>query len=264
MRDVKRKLPGSYCDSKLHQSQSAAIPPSLYRQPRTHRPRKQMLPPSLDSIRTMTLLPTDWIARSIRTAWISGLLCTSTTFLHHAPPALADTGWDASTSRLQPCPYDSNCVSSHYMEPPNRYVSPLTTKKSRDAAFAGAIRDLTTIGTIVEASPKNYYIHLTVPGTVPNSLDDLELLLVQDDKEGTVLVNLRCQSRVTLPPPPFCIQKNCINGNMDQRQRVDRIVQALGMPRADQERMKEESKWTPIFFNSDRVPGFDTDDDYEI
>ena len=106
--------------------------------------------------------------------------------------------------------------------------------------------------TISEASPKAYYMHLTVPGTAPGSLDDIELVF---GNEG--IVNWGCEARVTLPPPPFCLQKNCINGNMDQRRRMDRIGKILGMPKADQERMDQSAKWTPIFFNSDRVPGFE-------
>lgn len=178
--------------------------------------------------------------------------------------AAADIGWDEGSRRLLPCPYESNCVSSNYLEPPNRYVSPLKTNKEREVAFAKAIRDLSlasssgsTITTIVDSSSNNYYIHLTVPGTAPNSLDDMELVFVQDGEDETVLVNLRCQSRVVLPPPPFCVKKNCINGNMDQRGRVDSVARILGMPYADGERMQQGAKWTPIFFNSDRVPGFD-------
>jgi len=145
----------------------------------------------------------------------------------------------------------------------------LKTLKDRETAFSRAVRDLqeaggggggTAAAEIVEVQPRKYYIHLTVPGTAPASLDDMEFLF---GEEGGI-VNLRCQARVTLPPPPFCVRKNCINGNMDQRQRVDQIgQQLLGLPPADQERMKT-AKWTPIFFNSDRVPGFDDeDDDYE-
>ena len=179
--------------------------------------------------------------------------------------ANADVGWDSSTNRLQPCPYESNCVSSSYLEPPNRYISPLKTLKDQDAAFAGALRDLTSSSsgattqiTVVEASPKSHYIHLTVPGTSPGSLDDIELLF----GEEAGIVNWRCQARVKLPPPPFCLQKNCINGNMDQRRRMDGIGQILGMPKADQERMGQSAKWTPIFFNSDQVPGFYDEEDY--
>lgn len=184
--------------------------------------------------------------------------------------AIADTGWNGS--RLQPCPYESNCVSSNYLEPPNRYLSPLQSQRPKEAAFASAVRDLSTTSTpgisLVESSPKTFYIHLTVPGTAPNSLDDVELVFFDDDGAGSALgggslVNLRCQSRVTLPPPPFCLKKNCINGNMDQRQRVDQIAQkVLGIPKADQTRMNDSAKWTPIFFNSDKVPGFDDELDY--
>jgi uncharacterized protein (DUF1499 family) len=164
----------------------------------------------------------------------------------------AEIGWDGN--RLRPCPYESNCVSSNYLEPPNRYMSSLKTAKDRDVAFTQAIRDLDGQEIIADVLPKSYYIHLTVPGTTPGSLDDMEIFF---GDEGTV--NLRCESRVTLPPPPFCLKKNCINGNMDQRQRVEQVARILGLPPADQERMQQSAKWTPIFFNSDRVPDFEDD-----
>ena len=161
--------------------------------------------------------------------------------------------------RLRPCSSTTNCVSSNYLEPPNRYVSPLKIVKDRDSSFQRAIRDLQKNGnefTISEVISKDYYIHLTTPGTAPGSLDDIELAFPTNGG----IVNVRCEARVTLPPPPFCVKKNCINGNMDQRKRLEDLVYILGLPPADEKQM-QGAKWTPIFFNSDRVPGFY--DDYE-
>ena len=178
-------------------------------------------------------------------------------------------GRNDNIAHLRACDPNSNCVSSNYMEPPNRYVSPLSVVNAQDVAFQRAIRDLTNVKNnensnirIAEFLPKDYYIHLTVPGTQPGSLDDIELLFVQqsDNNDGGIegkgdgIVNIRCEARVTLPPPPFCIKKNCINGNMDQRKRVEDLSYVLGLPPSDQRQMREEAKWTPIFFNSDRVP----------
>jgi hypothetical protein len=141
-------------------------------------------------------------------------------------------------------------------------MSPLQLVNDRDVAFRRAVRDLsesstTTTMIIAEINPNNYYIHLTVPGTAPGSLDDVELLFAPHD----AVVNIRCEARVTLPPPPFCLSKNCINGNMDQRKRVDSVARILGLPPSDQLQM-QKAKWTPIFFNADRVPNFDDEDDY--
>lgn len=186
--------------------------------------------------------------------------------------------------RLTVCPPTSNCVSSSYLEPPNRYVSPLRIVNDRDVAFRRAVRDLTTnyagpsssissfpdekkrtlnvnknkeIRIVVESVdfvPREHYVHLVVPGTAPGSSDDVELVFAA---EGGV-VQVRCEARVTLPPPPFCLQKNCINGNMDQRRRVDAVARVLGLPPSDEDLMTSgEAKWTPIFFNSDRVPETD-------
>ena len=158
--------------------------------------------------------------------------------------------------RLEICNSQSNCVSSNYREPPNRYVSPFRIVNEPDVAFQRAVRDLNSnndgdAATIVEIAPRENYIHLTVPGTSPSSLDDIELVFSPE------VVNVKCEARVTLPPPPFCVKKNCINGNMDQRSRVERLGRLLGIPPNDVEEMRDEAKWTPIFLNSDRVPGFD-------
>jgi len=166
---------------------------------------------------------------------------------------LVDVTGVSHSAPLKSCEPQSNCVSSNYKEPPNRYVSPLKIVNDRDVAFQRAVRDLKEANhdvSIVEIAPKDYFIHVTVPGTAPNSLDDIELKFL----EG--IINVRCESRVTLPPPPFCIQKNCINGNMDQRTRISRIAYALGLPPSDREQM-QGAVWTPIFLNSDRVPAYD-------
>lgn len=183
------------------------------------------------------------------------ILSYAATFLLHPPPSWAGIGFDGN-SALKSCSREKNCVSSNYLEPPNRYISPLQLVKDRNNAFQTAVRDLREAEySLAEIIPSKYYIHLTVPGTAPASLDDIEILF----SEGGGIVNLRCEARVTLPPPPFCLKKNCINGNMDQRTRLERVTQTLGLPPTDQEQMRS-SKWTPIFFNSDRVPGFDDDE----
>ena len=122
-------------------------------------------------------------------------------------PSWADTGFDGS--RLRPCAPERNCVSTNYLEPPNRYVSPLKLVNDQDKAFQRAVRDLNQAqASIVEVKPEQYYVHLTVPGTAPSSLDDIELVFTKDG-----IVNVRCDARVTLPIPPFCVKRNCINGN---------------------------------------------------
>ncbi|KAL7541578.1 hypothetical protein ACHAWF_006972 [Thalassiosira exigua] len=164
------------------------------------------------------------------------------------------------TSRLDACNPKGNCVSSNYREPPNRYVSPFKIVNDPEVSFQRAVRDLTRSAqdgnevTITEIASRDKYIHLTMPGTAPSSLDDIELTFSES------IVNVKCEARVTLPPPPFCLRKNCINGNMDQMLRVERIGRLLGLPTSDADEMRQESKWTPIFFNSDRVPGWSDDD----
>ncbi|CAJ1969748.1 unnamed protein product [Cylindrotheca closterium] len=162
--------------------------------------------------------------------------------------------------RLQACEPNTNCVSSNYREPPNRYVSPFKIVRDPETAFQRAVRDLIIQQStseddksgfsVAEIIPNSKYIHLTVPGTAPSSLDDIDIVFSDS------VANVKCQARVTLPPPPFCVRKNCINGNMDQRSRIEKLGYILGLPPSDREEM-QTAKWTPIFFNSDRVPGFD-------
>lgn len=188
---------------------------------------------------------------------------TGTVLFADPTPSQLGPGYDNSIDgivRLKACNPTSNCVSSNYIEPPNRYVSPLKIVKERDVAFQRAVKELqqkeSSEFAISQVISKDFYIHLTTAGTSPGSLDDIELTF--PDSGG--IVNVRCEARVTLPPPPFCLKKNCINGNMDQRQRLSDLTYLLGLPPADQNQM-QGAKWTPIFFNSDRVPGFN--DDYE-
>lgn len=211
--------------------------------------------------------------RSLHAA--STLIATSIVFLFeiggNPNGASADIGLVpasfAEPARLRVCKPDSNCVSSSPLEPPNRYISPLTIVNNRDVAYERAVRDLSarspaeakelggrgeSRARFADTIPSDYYIHLTVPGTAPGSMDDIELFF----PSGGGIVNLRCEARVTLPPPPFCIRLGCINGNMDQRNRLEVISRQLGLPSADQKRMREGAKWTPIFFNSDTIPGF--------
>lgn len=204
---------------------------------------------------------------SILFADISNTISSSST------PTALGPGYDISNDgivRLKACSPTSNCVSSNYLEPPNRYISPLKIVNERDLAFQRAIKDLqqqktsssssnNSEFTISQVISKDYYIHLTTAGTTPGSYDDIELTY----PDSGDIVNIRCEARVTLPPPPFCVKKNCINGNMDQRKRLSDLMYLLGLPPADQTQMQEGAKWTPIFFNSDRVPGFYDDYEYE-
>ena len=134
--------------------------------------------------------------------------------------------------QLRSCAQDTNCVLSYYLELPNCYISPLLSRQWPKVSFQQALRDLSqykqakVIESIVpkDGAREFYYIHMALPGTAPNSLDDIELFFERDDSNvnynsnddtTATIVNLRCQARVTLPPPPFCVRRNCINGNMD-------------------------------------------------
>ena len=204
----------------------------------------------------------DCLLSSARIALATATFAATTFVQFSAPPDALALGYTPSMPngdppRLLRCDPNTNCVSSGYLEPPNRYMSPLQTLSDRDTAYRRAVRDLSAdFDGKVETIVRDYYVHVEVPGTAPGSTDDIEILF---GEEGGI-VNVRCEARVTLPPPPFCVKKNCINGNLDQRERVEKIARIVGLPAADASRMKETAKWTPIFFNSDRVP---TDLDYD-
>uniref|UniRef100_A0A7S3Q1F2 Uncharacterized protein n=1 Tax=Chaetoceros debilis TaxID=122233 RepID=A0A7S3Q1F2_9STRA len=201
------------------------------------------------------------IARNVRTLALASTAICGLLFGHSdLSVAVGGPGYfyepsseqNVGTLRLKACSSTSNCVSSNYAEPPNRYISPLKIVNDRDTAFQRTVRDVQTSDFVItEVISKDYYIHLTTAGTAPGSIDDVELVIPE---EGGI-VNMRCEARVTLPPPPFCVKKNCINGNMDQRSRLKNLMNILGLPSADETQM-QGAKWTPIFFNSDRVPGF--------
>ena len=158
------------------------------------------------------------------------------------------------TPHINACKPNINCVSINYLEPLNRYVSPLQTVNEWAVAFQWAVSDMASLKdqTIMKVSSKDFYIRLAVPVTAPGSLNDLKILF---SEEGGV-ANIRCEAQVTLLPPPFCLEKNRSNGNMDQWTTVEELALSLGPPPTDQKQMQKRANWTPMFFDSDKVPGF--------
>ena len=78
--------------------------------------------------------------------------------------------------------------------------------------------------------------------------DDVELLLRDD------VATFRAAARRKGLTPPWCTEKNCINGSMAQRKRVLALGAKLGWSPIDSTNMEDEGRWTPIFFNTDAVP----------
>lgn len=73
------------------------------------------------------------------------------------------TSISSAPRTLAICNPRSNCVSSNYREPPNRYISPFRIVNEPDVAFQRAVRDLKSNSagsdiTLVEIVPKDYYI----------------------------------------------------------------------------------------------------------
>jgi hypothetical protein len=54
--------------------------------------------------------------------------------------------------------------------------------------------------------------------------------------------------------PPWCVEKGCINGSMNQRKRILKLGERLGWSPIDSTNLADEGRWTPIFFNTDAVP----------
>ena len=174
-----------------------------------------------------------------------------------------------SKGRLFACPVASDCVSSAAREAPNRAVAPLAypPSLSRDAAYRAALDALGTRPdtAVRRADAAERYIWAEVGlGNDATTVDDLELLVLpgggrrSGDDEAAVggggVVAVREVARVKGPTPPFCVKPGCINANGRQRERVRALGAALGWSSSDATEMEDDARWTPIFFNDDRVP----------
>ncbi len=142
---------------------------------------------------------------------------------------------------LKNCRGESDCISSNGAEAPNHFQAPLAfAPKTRDKAFADAARLLRDECTAVDDGAR--YIQARCDG-------DVVELLLRDDVATFRVAAL--QKGIT---PPWCIEKNCINGSMNQRKRILKLGERLGWSPIDSTNLQDEGRWTPIFFNTDAVP----------
>ena len=112
--------------------------------------------------------------------------------------------------------------------------------KSRTTAFTDAARLLRDECTAVNDGAT--YLQARCDG-------DVVELLLRDDVATFRVAAL--QKGIT---PPWCIEKNCINGSMGQRKRILKLGERLGWSPIDSMNLADEGRWTPIFFNTDAVP----------
>ena len=142
---------------------------------------------------------------------------------------------------LKPCKGESDCISSNGLEAPNHFQAPLAfAPKTRATAFADAARLLRDECTAVDDGAS--YVQARCEG-------DVVELLLRDDVATFRVAAL--QKGIT---PPWCIEKNCINGSMGQRKRILKLGERLGWSPVDSTNLQDEGRWTPIFFNTDAVP----------
>ncbi|KAJ1457018.1 hypothetical protein M885DRAFT_615927 [Pelagophyceae sp. CCMP2097] len=146
---------------------------------------------------------------------------------------------------IKPCFGEHDCVSSNGLEAPNHFAAPLAFTSSRSAAANAAASLLRGRGCAVEADA------FAVRASCDR--DDYEIV-VREDKLATFRVSARSKSAFV---SPWCIKKGCINGNMPQRNAILELAAQLGWSPSDSTEMEDDSKWTPIFFNTDAVPHSD-------
>lgn len=159
----------------------------------------------------------------------------------NAPPN-ADASLPAPKA-LKPCRGESDCISSAGTESPNHFQAPLALGAGgRAAAYRGAVGALREAGCAVRGDAATYVVASCPDG------DDVELLLRDD------VATFRAAARRKGLTPPWCTEKNCINGSMAQRKRVLALGAKLGWSPIDATNMEDEGRWTPIFFNTDAVP----------
>ena len=109
---------------------------------------------------------------------------------------------------LPACKGESDCISSAGRESPNHFQAPLSfAPTQRRVAFAAAVGALRAEGCGV-VDDSQTYIAATCSG------DDVELLLRED------VATFRVAARQKGVTPPWCVEKGCINGSMNQRRRV--------------------------------------------
>ena len=144
---------------------------------------------------------------------------------------------------LKPCKGESDCISSNGLEAPNHFQAPLAfSPKTRDKAFVDAVRLLRDDDACTVVDDASRYIQARCGG------DNVELLLRDD------VVTFRVAAVTKGITPPWCVEKGCINGSMNQRRRILRLGERLGWSPIDSTNLADEGRWTPIFFNTDAVP----------
>mmetsp|Transcript_11036 Transcript_11036/g.32934 ORF Transcript_11036/g.32934 Transcript_11036/m.32934 type:complete len:169 (+) Transcript_11036:157-663(+) len=142
---------------------------------------------------------------------------------------------------LPPCRGESDCISSNGREAPNHFQAPTSFAPATKAkAFQAAKSALSQCSDVVDDSQS--YLRARCEG-------DVVELLLRDD-----LATFRVAAVSKGVTPPWCLEKNCINGSMQQRRRILALAKALGWSPVDSTNLEDEGRWTPIFFNTDAVP----------
>eukprot|EP00670_Eutreptiella_braarudii_P009367 CAMPEP_0174310854 /NCGR_PEP_ID=MMETSP0810-20121108/3327_1 /TAXON_ID=73025 ORGANISM="Eutreptiella gymnastica-like, Strain CCMP1594" /NCGR_SAMPLE_ID=MMETSP0810 /ASSEMBLY_ACC=CAM_ASM_000659 /LENGTH=392 /DNA_ID=CAMNT_0015418905 /DNA_START=30 /DNA_END=1208 /DNA_ORIENTATION=- len=170
---------------------------------------------------------------------------------------------DQSVPRLSMCPSGgAGCVSSNALEPPNASVAPLLWPRllSRMEAFQAALQAVESEQSLqlVRADPQVGYLRFQAMEG-----GEMQIAEVAFGDEETRTVMLRCEREsmerplALKAPPPFCVTPGCINGASRQRTVLKAFQEAVGWRSADEFAFSSEARWTPLFFNEDRVPDDD-------
>lgn len=174
-------------------------------------------------------------------AMLAAAALTLTLALSTTPTQLAPPTQLTPPVSLRLCRTESDCISSAGKEAPNHYNAALSfAPKGKAAAFADAVKELRESCVAVDDGAS--YVQARCGG-------DVVELLLRDD-----VATFRVAAETKGVTPPWCVEKGCINGSMNQRRRILALAKALGWSPIDSTQLEDEGRWTPIFFNTDAVP----------
>ena len=160
-----------------------------------------------------------------------------------APATLGPTAQGSLRQCTLP-PTEQGCVSSSPASAPNRFLAPLRYDEiSREQAYRRVRAYLSSSASpwaLDAANDSPEYLH------AGSDEEDLELRFLPDDNA----VTFRLLAKRPTPMPAFCASRGCINGNADQRKRLEMLRDEVGF-RSDEARFDGEKYdgWVPIFLH---------------
>lgn len=142
--------------------------------------------------------------------------------------------------KLRGCSGTNPCVSTSAFQSPSRFLPPWTYIGDQKEEYFNLRASLIRMGAQVVAEDGERYIYATLEYDGPEDTDDLEFLFTRGK-----IVCFRSVSRKSVPDPPFCWWKGCINGPRN-RGRLEAIRDDLGWTPLETD---EEKEWVPLLLH---------------